>query len=73
MNEILKATAEKWLTELGIITLARPTCLLVDKKQVDDFCGGPVLLQELRFALNTNKLFFRDYDHDNQWLYLDSF
>ena len=74
MNELLNK-AEKWLNELGIKTITRPTCLMVSKDDVMNLCGVNqpyhTILAELRSALGTNKYTF--YQEDKEWLYLDAF
>ena len=74
MNELLNK-AEKWLNELGIKTIARPTCLMVSKDDVMNLCGVNqpyhTILAELRSALGTNKYTF--YQEDKEWLYLAAF
>lgn len=73
MNALLN-NAEKWFTDLGIKTIARPFCLMVSKDDVVNLVGlnqpYQTILAELRTALNSNKLTF--YQEDKQWLYLDS-
>jgi hypothetical protein len=72
MNALLDK-AEKWLTELGIRVQARPTCLMVNRDDIDSLCGIGVVydefLKELREALGTNKYYWSA--KDREWLYLD--
>lgn len=72
MNALLDK-AEKWLTELGIRTQARPTCLMVNRDDVDALCGIGIVydgfLKEVRDALGTNKYYWSS--KDREWLYLD--
>jgi len=70
MNALL-VNAEKWLTELGIRTIARPTCLMVNRDDVHLLCGDEAneLLFQLREALGTNKYFWAT--HDDNHYYLD--
>ncbi len=73
MNEALNA-AEKWLTELGIRTIARPTCLMVNRDDVDKLWGIGVVydtvLNDIREGVGNKRLCF--YQKDREWLYMDS-
>ena len=77
MNTSLNA-AEKWLNEMGIKTIARPTCLMVNRNDMVNTIDGEtpeisygLMLKELRVALNTTKIFWGGKDDD--YLYLESF
>lgn len=72
------SNAEKWLTELGVKTCARPTCLCVSRDDMMNVTSAfnedsayTEILAELKSALNTKKLFWGGKDDD--WIYLESF
>ena len=72
MNALLDK-AEKWLSELGIRVQARPTCLMVNRDDVDALYAPVAVydefLKEIREALGTNKFYWSS--KDREWLYLD--
>jgi len=75
MNALLDR-AGTWLTELGIKTKtcpAHPTCLLVNRDDIDALCGAGTIyeefLKEIREAFGTNKFYWSS--KDREWLYLD--
>lgn len=67
MNELLNK-AERWLTELGIRTIARPTCLMVNRDDVTTLGDSNELLKELRLALGTNKFYWASFDDNHYYL-----
>jgi hypothetical protein len=74
VNNLLLQRAETWLSELGIKTFARPTCLLVSKESLKSLdISDEDILKELRIALNSTRLYLRTGELDNEWFYLDSF
>lgn len=77
MNIALQS-AEKWLSDLGIKTIARPSCLYVNRNDMVTATSAITLLAaydeilaELKTTLNTKKLFWAG--GDNEYLYLESF
>ena len=69
MNGILN-NLEKWLTELEVKNIARPTCLMVNKAQLMALVGSESEVVPTLKTINT-KLFVSQQDND--WLYIDSF
>jgi hypothetical protein len=67
MNELLNK-AERWLAELGIRTIARPTCLMVNRDDVTTLGDSNELLKELRSALGTNKFYWASFDDNHYYL-----
>jgi hypothetical protein len=61
---------EKWLTELDVKNVARPTCLMVNKAQLLALVGAEADVVPTLKSINT-KLFISQ--QDNEWLYVDSF
>jgi len=79
MNNTSLIAAEKWLTEMGIQTIARPTCLMVNRTDMMNVGGSDGtdetlihadVLSALKSAVST-KLFWSSKDDD--YLYLDYF
>lgn len=74
---IIFTQAEKWLNELGIRTMSQPTFLMVSRDDMVSLLDGVAesqyeeILQQLRKALNSNKLFWGG--KDDNWLWLQSF
>ena len=75
MNDIFLQRAEKWLSELGIKTIACPTCLMVSRDDIENLCGIGVIYQafldEMKTALDAKRLYWSH--KDDNWLYLSSF
>jgi hypothetical protein len=71
MNTVLNA-CEKWLSEMNVKTIARPTCLMVSRDDVVNNLGDTdEVLKALREATSSSKLFWAGKDDD--YLYLESF
>ena len=79
MNNTSLIAAEKWLTEMGIQTIARPTGLMVNRTDMMNVAGSDGtdetlihadVLSALKSAVST-KLFWSS--KDDNYLYLDSF
>ena len=69
--------AEKWFNELEIRTIARPTCLMVNRQDITSLCsagtcedGYDAILKELKSALNSSRFYWTG--RDDEWLYLDT-
>jgi plasmid maintenance system antidote protein VapI len=77
MNNQLLVQAEKWLQELGIQTQPQASALGVNRNDLIALVGGSLdteyreILEELKSALNTKKLFWGN--KDDNWVYLESF
>lgn len=70
MNTLLNA-AEKWFSEIGIATIARPTCLMVNRNDLTEFGTSGEMLAELRSGINSTKVYWSTQDDD--YFYLESF
>jgi len=73
MNDILLQKAEKWFAELSVKTIARPTCLLVNKVDLEQFGTQTEVLDELRGFLNSKRLYWGEVGIDTENLYLLAF
>jgi hypothetical protein len=79
MNDVTLIAADKWLTELGIRTVAQQTSLLVNRDDIISLGYIPtaegsaydMFLNELRSGVNSKRLYWAD--KDNQWLHLKCF
>lgn len=71
MNDLLNK-AELWLSEMGIKTEARPTCLMVSRDNVENLCGDVHndFINELRTAVGS-KTFILTH-RDDEWLYIET-
>lgn len=70
MNTLL-GLAEAWFAGLEIKTIARPTCLMVNKADVEKFGTHGDVLAELRTGIGSTKVFWSN--KDDNYLYLESF
>ncbi len=73
MNDILLQKAEKWFAELSVKTIARPTCLLVSKIDLEQFGSSNEVLIELRGFVGSNRLYWGEVGIDKENLYLQAF
>ena len=69
MNELLNK-AEKWLNELGITTVAKPMCIMMNRNDIAVVGTIGEVMKELRSAISM-KLYHASTDDD--WYYLESF
>jgi len=74
MNNLLLIKAEKWLSELGIKTIACPTCLMVSRDGIENLYGIGVsyqaFLDEVKIGIESNRIHWTH--KDDNWLYMDT-
>ena len=74
MNNIQLQKAEKWFSELSVRTMTRPTCLMVNRDDIDKLFGIGIIydevLKELKEGVGYNR--FCWINKDMEWLYLDT-
>jgi hypothetical protein len=74
MNNVQLDKAEKWFSELEIRTMAHPSCLWVNRDDIDKLFGIGVIydevLKELKSALGYTRFFWSG--KDGEWLYLET-
>jgi len=66
--------AEKWFNELEIRTIARPTCLMVNRDDIDKLFGIGVIYETVLTELKNGLGYTRYYwtNKDSEWLYLET-
>lgn len=71
MNNSILNNLEKWCLDLSIKTVARPTCLMINRQDFDDVVGGN--MDEITKTLKevNQKLFISS--STKEWYYVDSF
>ena len=74
MNDPILIASEKWFAELQVETFARPTCLLVNRQQLENLGTAKEILDELRGVLNSKRVYWGlNGVLDEKWLYLQAF
>jgi hypothetical protein len=72
MNDLFLIKAEKWFAELSVKTIARPTCLMVNRADLEQFGSAAEVLVELRSFLGCNRVYWGEAGIDKDNLYLQS-
>jgi hypothetical protein len=71
MNNKILGELEKWCNDLSIKTVARPTCLLISRVDLDGMVGGNMTeITKTLKEVNT-KLYITSATND--WYYVDCF
>ena len=79
MNDLTLIAADKWLTELGVRTVPKQTCLWVNRDDIINLGFVPtsegsaydMFLNEIRSGVNSKRLYWGG--KDDSWLYLSCF